>query len=238
MCCGKLRETDEDGITTTYAYDSAHQLIETSRDAVYDGDVCVTPETITEFTRDAAGRVLNINRRIGAMSTTESTEYDALGSTVKQVDVLGRETTTEYSVDGLTTTTTTPAGATFITVTNPDGSTKEISGTGQRAQQYSYDINGKNIATTVRLLNSAILSQNIVNGFVQTVVQTAPATNNRFIYTRSEHNAKGQMVKQYQDTGWNTTPTAPTLYASCKIKCDTGKSAIERRWHLNYPSSM
>ena len=36
MCCGKLRETDEDGITTTYAYDSAHQLIETSRDAVYD----------------------------------------------------------------------------------------------------------------------------------------------------------------------------------------------------------
>ena len=46
MCCGKMRETDEDGITTTYAYDSAQQLVETSRDAVYDGDVCVTPEMI------------------------------------------------------------------------------------------------------------------------------------------------------------------------------------------------
>ena len=212
MCCGKLRETDEDGITTTYAYDSAHQLIETSRDAVYDGEVCVTPETITEYTRDAAGRVLNTTSRIGAMETMESSEYDLLGRTVKQTDLLGRITTKEYSADGLTSTVTTPAGATFITTSNPDGSTKEISGTGQRAQKYFYDINGKNIATTVRLMNNAILSQNIVNGFGQTVVQTSPATNNRFIYTRSEYNSKGQTVKQYQDTGWNTTSTAPTLY--------------------------
>ena len=212
MCCGKLRETDEDGITTTYAYDSAHQLIETSRDAVYDGDVCVTPETITEYTRDAAGRVLNTNRRIGAMSTTESTEYDALGRTVKQIDVLGRVTSTEYSADGLTTTVTTPAGATFVTTTNPDGSPQSISGTGQRSQQYSYNINGKNIATTVRLMNNAILRQNIVNGFGQTVVQAQPNTIGGFIYTRSEYNAKGQLVKQYQDTGWNTEKTAATLY--------------------------
>ena len=33
-----------------------------------------------------------------------------------------------------------------------------------------------------------------------------------FIYTRSEHNAKGQLTKQYQDTGSNTAATAPTLY--------------------------
>ncbi len=212
MCCGKLRETDEDGITTTYAYDSAHQLIETSRDAVYDGDVCVTPETITEYTRDAAGRVLSTTRRIGAMETTESTEYDALGRNVKQTDVLGRITTTEYSADGLTNTVTTPAGATFITANYVDGSRACVSGTGQRAMQYSYDINGKNIASTVRLMDNAILNQYIVNGFGHTVVQTAPATEQRFIYTRSEYNAKGQMVKQYQDTGWNTEKTAATLY--------------------------
>ena len=212
MCCGKLSETNEDGITTSYGYNSAQQLVETIRSEVKDGEVVVTPETITSYTYDAAGRTLSVRRDIGAMTTTESTEYDALGRVTKQVDVLGRETTTEYSEDGLTTTTTTPAGATFITVTNPDGSTKEISGTGQRAQKYSYDINGKNIATTVRLMNNAILSQNIVNGFGQTVVQTSPATNNRFIYTRSEYNSKGQMIKQYRDTGWNTTSTAPTLY--------------------------
>ena len=212
MCCGVLRETDEDGITTTYAYDSAHQLIETSRDAVYDGDVCVTPETITEYTRDAAGRVLSTTRRIGAMETTEATEYDALGRTVKQTDVLGRSTTTGYSADGLTTTTTTPAGATLITSYNADGSTKEVSGTGQRAMRYSYDTNANRLRTTTMLLNGAILGQTLSNGFGQTVTLTHPATNNRYFYTRSEYDAKGQLIKQYQDTGFGTTPTAPTLY--------------------------
>ena len=212
MCCGKLSETNEDGITTSYGYNSAHQLVETIRTEVKDGDVVITPETITSYTYDAAGRTLSVRRDIGAMTTTESTEYDLFGRVIKQIDVLGRETATDYSADGLTTTVTTPAGATFVTTSNPDDSTLSISGTGQRAQQYSYDINGKNIATTVRLMNNAILSQNIVNGFGQTVVQTSPATNNRFIYTRSEYNSKGQMVKQYQDTGWNTTSTAPTLY--------------------------
>ena len=33
-----------------------------------------------------------------------------------------------------------------------------------------------------------------------------------FIYTRSEYNAKGQLTKQYQDAGWNTPPTAATLF--------------------------
>ncbi|MBQ3240445.1 MAG: hypothetical protein IJB00_04585 [Akkermansia sp.] len=31
-------------------------------------------------------------------------------------------------------------------------------------------------------------------------------------YTRSEYNAKGQLTKQYQDTGSGTESTAPTLY--------------------------
>ena len=212
MCCGKLSETNEDGITTSYGYNSAHQLVEVIRSEVKGGDVVVTPETISTYTHDAAGRTLTTRRDIGAMTTTECTEYDALGRVTKQVEVLGRETTTEYSADGLTSTVTTPAGATFVTTSNLDGSTQAISGTGQRAQQYSYDINGKNIATTVRLMNNAILSQNIVNGFGQTTVQAQPNTLGGFIYTRSEYNAKGQLVKQYQDTGWNTDKTAPTLY--------------------------
>ena len=43
-------------------------------------------------------------------------------------------------------------------------------------------------------------------------MQAQPNTLDGFIYTRSEYNAKGQLVKQYQDTGWNTDKTAPTLY--------------------------
>ena len=203
MCCGVLRQVDEDGIVTSNAYNSALELTETSRSEVYDGDICVTPETITEYTRDAAGRVLSTTRRIGAMVTTESTEYDALGRVTKQVDVLGRETVTEYSEDGLTTTVTTPAGATLVTVQNTDGSTARVAGTGQREQVFVYDLSGNSERMTTKLPDGAILGQSITNGFGQTIVQAVPNTLNGFIYTRSEFNAKGQVIKTYQDIGWN-----------------------------------
>ena len=79
MCCGKLSETNEDGITTSYGYNSAHQLVETIRSEVKDGEVVVTSETITSYTYDAAGRTLSVRRDIGAMTTMESTEYDLFG---------------------------------------------------------------------------------------------------------------------------------------------------------------
>ena len=211
MCCGIMSETDEDGITTTYAYDSARQLTEISREEVYNGETCITPETITEYTRDAAGRVLATTRRIGAMETTESAEFDSLGRVTKQTDILGRVTTTAYSADGLTTTVTSPAGATTITTRNTDGSTASASGTAQRALVYVYDLNGNSLRTTTKLEDGTTIAQNIVNGFGQTTVQ-AQASTSGFIYTRSEYNAKGQMTKQYQDTGWNTAKTAATLY--------------------------
>ena len=44
MCCGPLRETDEDGITPSYGYNSAKQLEETIRSATE-----TTPETITSY---------------------------------------------------------------------------------------------------------------------------------------------------------------------------------------------
>ena len=212
MCCGRLSETDEDGITTTYAYNSARQLTETTRSAVYDGDICVTPETITEFTRDAAGRVLSTTRRIGALTTTETTAYDALGRVTQQVDTLGRVTTTAYSADGLTTTRTTPAGATSISTRFADGSTARIAGTAQREQHYVYDLSNNSERVTVKTADGAIFSQSITNGFGQTTMQAQPNTIGGFIYTRSEYNAKGQLVKSYQDTGWNTEKTAATLY--------------------------
>ena len=211
MCCGVLSETDEDGITTTYAYDSARQLTESSREEVYDGETCITPETITEYTRDAAGRILTTIRRVGPMETTEAMEYDFLGRVTKQTDVLGRVTTTTYSSDGLTTTVTSPAGATYITTRHADGSTAAVSGTAQRALVYVYDLNGNSLRTTTKLEDGTTIAQSIVNGFGQTTVQ-AQASTTGFIYSRSEFNAKGQLVKQYQDTGWNTAKTAATLY--------------------------
>ncbi len=169
-----------------------------------DGEVIVTPETITTYTRDAAGRTLAIRRDIGAMTTTESTEYDILGRVTRQTDILGRVTTTAYSEDGLTTTTTTPAGATTITLRNTDGSTQSISGTAQRELHYSYTRNGNNLATTVTLADGSILSQNFTNGNGQTILTATPNTLGGFIYTRSEYNAKGHR--------FGTETTAPMRY--------------------------
>ena len=87
MCCGPLRETDEDGITTGYGYNSAKQLVETIRSATE-----TTPEMITSYSYDAAGRTIATRRDVGAMTTMESTEYDNLGRTIATTDVLGRVT--------------------------------------------------------------------------------------------------------------------------------------------------
>lgn len=121
-------------------------------------------------------------------------------------------TTTAYSADGLTTTVTTPAGATLITTRNLDGSVAHVSGTGQRELFYSYDFNNKRMRETVKLKdNSTILSQVIADGFGQELARSEASTRG-FIYTRSEYNVKGQLIKQYQDTGSRTTPTAADLY--------------------------
>ena len=216
MCCGVFNETDEDGITTIYGYTNSRQLVEMTRSEVSipaedgtDGRIVITSEIITSYTYDALGRTLSVRKDVGAMSTTEYTEYDLLGRVVRTVDVLGRVTTTSYSADGLTTTMTTPAGATLITVRNVDGSTARVAGTGQREMVYTYDLSGSNERVTTKLPSGAILTQSISNAFGQTLVQASPNTLGGFIYTRSEYNAKGQLVKQYQDTGSDTEPTAP-----------------------------
>ena len=219
-CSGQvLSETDEDGITTVYGYNLARQLVETTRSEVIipaedgtDSRIIVTPETITSYTYDAMGRTLSVRKDVGAMSTTEYTEYDLLGRVVRSVDLLGRVTTTSYSSDGLTSTVTSPAGATFVTIKNTDGSTARIAGSGQREELYVYDLNGNNERITTKLANDVILGQIITNGFGQTIVQAVPNTLNGFIYTHSEFNAKGELLKQYQYSGADTTPTAPTLY--------------------------
>ncbi|MDO4818232.1 MAG: sugar-binding protein, partial [Akkermansia sp.] len=212
ICTGAiLSETDEDGVTTDYSYDSARMLVETTRAAVYDGDTCITPETITEYVRDAEGRATTTTTHAGALTTVTSTAYDAVGRVVAQTDALGRTTTTAYSADGLTTTQTTPSGATLVTTRNTDGSTAHVSGTGQRELKYAYDVSSGRMRTTVRLADNSILSQTLQNGFGETVVETAPSTTG-FIYTRSEYNNRGLLTRMYQDTSMGATPTASTLF--------------------------
>ena len=214
MCCGKLSETDEDGVLTSYGYNSAHQLVETIRSEISDGDTVITPETITTYTRDAAGRALQTRRDRGAMTTTESVEYDRLGRIVRQTDVLGRVTATAYSEDGLTETVTTPSGATLVTEYHADGSVLHEYGTGQRERCHVYDIDNNCLRETVTLAGQTIiLSRTLVNGFGQSVVQVTPTTAG-FLYDRSEYDEQGRLIRSWRDAGAQegAVAMAPALY--------------------------
>ena len=200
-CQGQiLEETDADGITTHYTYNSARQLVETTRSAVYDGEVCITPETITEYERDGAGRVTRTTTYIGAMKTVTTTEYDLQGRVVKQVDELGRETLTAYSEDGLTTTITTPTGATLITTANPDGSVARQSGTGQRELRYKYDFYEGLRTFTYLADGETVLSIRRADGFGNTYLLRTATTRGNGIYvdTHSVYNDRILLVRQTQ----------------------------------------
>ena len=224
MCCGPLSVTDEDGITTTYGYNAAHQLEEVIREEILEEGVVITPETITTYTRDAAGRVLTERKDIGAMTTIETTQYDLLGREVAHTDILNRTTTTAYSADGLTTTVTTPAGATFITTLHADRTIAAVGGTGQRAEVYKYAVQDNMLCSMVKLADEAstLLSQSFTDGFGQTVQQVQPTTTEAILSTIREYNVWGQLMKQYQQALESTSDDeteesrivrmAPTLY--------------------------
>lgn len=225
MCDGRtLWERDEDGILTSYGYDSSRRLVETIRSAVMDCDNVITPEIITSYTLDALGRVVEERTDTGALSTVRKTAYDALGRISSTTDELGRITVYDYSEDGLTTTVTTPSGATFITTINPDGTVLYQGGTGQRELYHVRDYTGNRIRETVKLADQAtILSQRLVNGFGETVVTTMPTTwENGYLYERSTYNAKGQLTQRGMDN------TAPMLY-----EYDSWGNVSKEVWKLN-----
>lgn len=237
MCSGDLlSETDENGVTTTYGYDSARQLVEVIRSAVMDGETVITPETITSYTRDAQGRVLQTRTDTGALTTVESTEYDLLGRIISQTDALGRTTTYAYSADGLTTTVTTPSGATLITRRHPDGSVLEENGTGQRHLIYQTDSVSDGIRQTVLIPAlqegeaDTIMSRQITDGFGQSI-RTAQATTeaDTFIYDRQTYNARGLLARSERDNGTSSAALvmAPTLYAY-----DSFGNVVKETWKL------
>lgn len=133
MCCGPLREVDEDGVLTSYGYNTARQLVETIRSATD-----TTPETITSFTRDAAGRVLTQGTYIGSMHRQTSTVYDRLGRIVSKTDELGRVSTFAYTDRGLTETVTLPTGAQQVTQRHYDGSLRAQALPGEYPLTYDY----------------------------------------------------------------------------------------------------
>ncbi len=220
-----LRKVDEDGIQTDYAYDDARQLIEVSRAAVMDGDTCITPETITEYTRDALGRVLITKVHVGAMVTQTSSTYDMLGRKTSETDALGRTTTYSYQYAecdcsddcecerNFITTVTRPNGATLITHSYASGRVAEELGSGQRSLKYSYEIVDDHIRIRTLLADGeTIVSEQHFNGF-DDVYMEMRAVPNGFVRTLSSYNAQGQLIQTQQDDCTEANALAPILYS-------------------------
>ena len=201
-CCGPLKETDEDGIVTSYSYNTTKQLVETIRSATE-----TTPEIITSYVRDAAGRILSIRKDIGAMTTVKSTEYDELGRVISKTDILGRITRTTYDQNHLTITETLPSGAILVTKKYYDGTILWEGGTGKREVETRLKLTQEGILTTT-LSKGIVLSRTLKDGFNQIIQNDQPNTQGGFITTRNIYNNKGQLVRTQTE---NMAPTI-TIY--------------------------
>ncbi|MCC8092189.1 RHS repeat-associated core domain-containing protein [Akkermansia sp.] len=212
-CCGPLWEKDENGVTTSYSYNTARQLTETIRSAIADVETMITPETITSYTRDALGKITSLRRDTGPMTTVESREYDLLGRLVKETDILGRSTVRSYSGDGLVETVTTPAGATLITRKSASGTILRRYGTGQQDILYTVEVTEEGIRTTEAVPGGegddprVVTGSSTVNGFGDLVrVAAANTLNGENVRTLAYDN-KGRLIRE------QLADMAPALYA-------------------------
>ncbi len=109
---GRVRTVARDGVATSYAYDDAHQLVETRRGEGADG---AGSEVVTRWRYDAAGRLV---AESGDGRTRELT-YDAAGQLLATTErgADGAVRTTTFSYDGL---------GRRTGVESADGSTREL----------------------------------------------------------------------------------------------------------------
>lgn len=198
MCCGLLREVDEDGVVTSYGYDSARRLIETIR-----SQTDTTPETITSYTRDAVGRILIEREDVGAMTRSLMTAYDKLGRIISHKDVLGRETTYVYELNGLRTRITLPAGAQEVVEKNYDGSRRSQIISGQYPLTFAYEVkNGIGITVASWVTSSTNrINYEEFDGFNRLEVRFKTRVGSESDYfpsTVNTYNNKGQLVEQLE----------------------------------------
>lgn len=220
MCCGPLWEKDEDGVMTTYAYNTARQLVETIRSATE-----TTPETIVSYTRDAFGRALAIRRDVGPMATSEGREYNLLGQLVRETDVLGRDHAYAYSENGLTKTATTPAGATLVTRRHADGTILEQSGTGQRHLLYQTECTEEGILHSTLIPQEAgepvLMEQSVTDGWGNVVRLSRANASGGLIHERYSFDTKNRLLRK------GTDGMAPMLY-----DYDSFGNVVKETWKL------
>lgn len=179
-CCGKVSETDWQGITTTFAYDADGRLVSTQQGSI-----------LTERLYDALGRVIAISSTncVESLGTPVlHAEYNSLGIVIRESDIFGNWTLHSSSESGLTNMTVYPTGVDKTIVDDVSGRLISVTGSAEPPRFYDYGCNSNGTMWVVRydgisrdspswekttfdLLFRPVLKE--VPGFGYTVIETA-----------------------------------------------------------------
>lgn len=136
-----IARVDRDGTRTTFQYDALDRLWRETKEGVAEsGAHAEQPDVVTEYTYDAADRLISTRRIAGDLELVSSKTYDLGGRVLTTTDEAGLVTTYSYSQDEKTTTTTHPDQGTEVTTRTSDGLVSSISGTSVLPRHYQYSV--------------------------------------------------------------------------------------------------
>ncbi len=196
-CCGKMSETDIDGITTSYAYDALKRVVAKANEAT---------GIVSEFTHDAAGRRLTSIQKKDDLSLTRKSRYDNAGRLAARVDAAGL--VTSYATDSNVSTTTLPGGASEITTRYLDGRIRSATGTAvvQRYYEYGIDNNGNQWTKVFIGKEHSPRWEKTTRDFIGRVIRVEKPGFEGIETTRNIYDRKGRLIRA------ETPGRAATLY--------------------------
>lgn len=184
--------TDEGGIKTDYAYDSAGRVVTMTREG---GSF---PDIVTTYSYDAADRVTQTVVSAGTLATTNSTTYDMTGRAIATVDEHGLSTSMAYDDTARVVTETMPGGGTRVTARFVDGEVYSETGTAVTAVFYDRGMaNGLITHTTTRgRIGSPASTTEYRDWLGRTVIVLSPdpAGGGGQIGTTNVYNSAGQLI--------------------------------------------
>ncbi len=194
-CCGVASTTDQEGITTDYAYDALRRVLTTTRAGI----------TVSN-SYDGAGRMVRAYRN-GILQAANV--YDKAGRTLSTTNALNYATTyseTRNASGGLVRTTTNPDGTTQIETYFQDGQLTNLTGTAVHGMRYEYGVEQdggvyRPYTKETKLTTEGTETSEWTKTYTDMVGRQYKTVFADGAYSQSYFNNKGQLWKQRDPDG-------------------------------------
>jgi RHS repeat-associated protein len=239
----KTDETDESGITTSFAYDAAGRTSGTTR-----AGQGAIGALATSFTYDALDRVLE--QRVGSGQTEQlvtTAQFDDAGRVTTETAPGVGATLYSYNVAGRSTTITRPDGGTITKACNLDGSPASVTGTATVPRYFSYGVetDGRRYTqTNIGVANSPRWHKSWADWLGRTVMTSQPGFGTQPNYVENYYyNTAGQLNIATR-TGYVSTSYAygplgnltDTYTGGRQTGSDYGYESFNNAWWLHSES--